>query len=69
MRGYKPTHAHKPTHGHKPKPGKEPKMLEPVSGDAIETVRARRRMCGDILSDPAGYDPALVQLCRRVSSR
>jgi hypothetical protein len=32
-------------------------------------ARRTRRICGDILGDPAGYDHALVQLCQSVSSK
>jgi hypothetical protein len=67
--GYKPAHAYKPMHDHKPKHSKGPKVVETLSGDAPETTGSRRRMCGDILGDPSAYDPALVQLCRRVSTR
>jgi hypothetical protein len=73
-RGSKKAAAHarraKPSKPAKHKPPKEDDepIIESTSGDAVDTVR-RRRMCGDILGDPAGYDPALVRLCRRVSSR
>jgi hypothetical protein len=59
-----------PKYGAKhPKPPKEIPAEEFATGsDSAGTLRSRR-MCGDILSDPTGYDQALVRLCRRVSSR
>ena len=56
--------------------GLDPREHEPpprrkatkTTGGSSEPIRARR-MCSDILNDPAGYDQALVQLCRKVSSR
>jgi hypothetical protein len=44
------------------------KVTRQAPGDSSEPIRTRR-MCSSILSDPAGYDQALVQLCRKVSSR
>jgi hypothetical protein len=53
----------------KKKPPKEPEQqTSSANGSSSEPTRTRR-MCGDILSSPSGYDPALVQLCRKVSSR
>jgi hypothetical protein len=63
--GRKAVQAHKPTHH---KPPRETQVIDSGSGGGVASVRSRR-MCGDILSDPAGYDPALVRLCRRVSTR
>ena len=39
-----------------------------ASADASEVMRTRR-ICGDILSEPAGYDGALVELCQKASKR
>jgi hypothetical protein len=63
--GRKGAYAYKPDH----KPNRAKKdMLDSSGGEGV-TLARRQRMCGEILSDPAGYDSALVQLCRRVSSR
>jgi hypothetical protein len=53
----------------KKKPPKEPEQqTSSANGSSTEPTRTRR-MCGDILGNPAGYDPDLVQLCRKVSSK
>lgn len=58
----------------KKKAAKKKRPDEPVhptleaGGGSGESVRTRR-MCSDILRDPMAYDQALVQLCRKVSSR
>jgi hypothetical protein len=49
-------------------PGRGDQTAEALARDWGE-ARRMRRICGDILGDPAGYDHALVQLCRSASSR
>ena len=49
-------------------PRRVDQVAEVLAGDSSE-ARRTRRICGDILGDPAGYDQDLVQLCQNVSSR
>jgi hypothetical protein len=41
----------------------------PSTGADLSEARRNRRICGDIMSDPAGYDRALVELCLKISRR
>jgi hypothetical protein len=56
----------KPKKAKKKKPTEEPRedVAGQASGDGAVDARVS---CSDVLSDPSGYDRALVQLCRRAS--
>jgi hypothetical protein len=51
---------------------RSPRRVDPAAeAPARDWIEARRtrRICGDILGDPAGYDHALVQHCQSVSDK
>lgn len=52
----------------RPPPRRADQVAELLAGDPDE-ARRMRRVCGDILGDPAGYDQALAELCRNLTSR
>lgn len=49
-------------------PRRADKVAEALADDSHE-ARRTRRICGDILSDPGGYDQALLEICQNVPRR
>jgi uncharacterized glyoxalase superfamily protein PhnB len=51
------------------KHSKEIAERRPSTGADLSEAMRNRRICGDILSDPSGYDRTLVELCLKISRR